>query len=145
MKGNGRKQMHLIPGSRKLCKSRILPFPLVQPPTCRTCIGTDRPIHWPAARTMNILSNASRPLPFYICSGKHDDGQTYFITFDDNVGIMARPSAMLLRLYQPSCEKGDGNLQVYCYPTGRCYFATVITSSLFPLIKQLEKEGLRPI
>jgi hypothetical protein len=54
---------------------------------------------------MNILSKALRPLPFYICSGKHDDDQTYFITFDDNIGLMASPSANLLRLYQPSCEK----------------------------------------
>ena len=92
-------------------------FPLAQPPTCLEC-GCPGDLV-PAARRSNPIGNAGRP--YYICSRGGHERDTW-ITFDDNIGIVAG---------NPQCDCGsisrlsnrrDGDGQFYSCPVGRCRF-----------------------
>jgi hypothetical protein len=95
-------------------------FPLAQPPTCLKCRHPGDLV--PAARLNNPAGNAGRP--YYICSrgrrGRH--GSNKWITFNDNIGIIAN---------NPRCDCGytsrlsnrrDGDGQFYACPVGGCRF-----------------------
>ena len=92
-------------------------FPLAQPPTCLSCGHPGDLV--PAARRSNPIGNAGRP--YYICSRGGHRSNTW-ITFDDNIGIVAD---------NPRCDCGytsrlssrrDGDGQFYSCPVGRCRF-----------------------
>jgi hypothetical protein len=92
-------------------------FPLAQPPTCLEC-GCPGDLV-PAARRSNPIGNAGRP--YYICSRGGHPTDTW-ITFDDNIGIVASNPRCYCGYISRLSSRREGNGQFYCCPVGRCRF-----------------------